>query len=325
MSSCLIAFVLLAAPLAAQGTAHYIMTEDGMRLAADVHLPRDLETGVQVPALLELTRYWRSSERPSDGVANPGLRAVERRFLEEGYALVKVDVRGTGASFGTRDAEYGPRDVRDVIAWVARQDWSDGNVGAYGTSYTGTTAELLTATGHPALKAVIPGWSDFDVYESPARPYGLFCAGMIEEWGRMVAAMDRCDASVMGSNVRRVDGDDDGALREAAVAEHAGNLDVGPSVRAAVFRDSPVGGGPPGRSYAKDDAAPLEPGVETEVRIALWPTSVQLAAGHRLRLAIAGADGGTFARVPAEGTPVLEIHHRRGAASFLELPVVRER
>ena len=78
----------------------------------------------------------------SGGTPIPGIVGLDRHFLEHGYALVKVDARGSGASFGTRSAEYGREEVLDaydVVEWVVSQEWSDGTVGAYGTSYTGTT------------------------------------------------------------------------------------------------------------------------------------------------------------------------------------------
>jgi len=158
-------------------SSFYVSARDGTRLAVDVALPGDREPEARLPTLIELTRYWRASENPATGEPYPALDVWDQAFLAQGYAVVQVDVRGTGASFGTRDVEYGPQEVRDgwdIVEWIVNQPWSDGKVGAYGTSYTGTTAELLTATGHPAIKAVSPGWSDFDTWRSPARPYGLF-------------------------------------------------------------------------------------------------------------------------------------------------------
>jgi len=241
----LAALVLVAAP---QDLSVHVPAADGTRLAVDVHLPEDRGADGRVPALLELTRYWRGREDARTGARLSRLDGLDRTFLEHGYALVKVDVRGTGASFGTRPIEYGPqevRDGRDVVDWVVAQDWCDGNVGAYGTSYSGTTAELLAATEHPALKAVIPGWSDFDVYESPARPYGLYATQLIDTWGRMVGWMDDNVSGRLGGAVPRVDGDTDGALRTAAVAEHRANVDVGAAAGRGEFRDDPwVAGGP---------------------------------------------------------------------------------
>ena len=132
-------------------TSFYVATKDGTRLAVDVVLPGDRAPDAKLPTLIELTRYWRASENPTTGQPYPALDVWDRAFLSHGYAVVQVDVRGTGASFGTRDVEYGPQEVRDgwdIVEWIVGQPWSNGKVGAYGTSYTGTTAELLTATGH---------------------------------------------------------------------------------------------------------------------------------------------------------------------------------
>ena len=49
-----------------------------------------------------------------------------------GFALVVADARGTGASFGSRTMELGPREIADygeLIDWVAAQPWSNGRVG----------------------------------------------------------------------------------------------------------------------------------------------------------------------------------------------------
>ena len=236
----------LAVLIAAQAASVYVPAKDGTRLAVDVHLPDDVAVDSdeeQVPVLLELTRYWRSREAGGRPIVT--LSPLDRKLLEAGYALVKVDVRGSGASFGNRQMEYGRQEVRDgydIVDWVVAQPWCDGAVGAYGTSYTGTTAELLCATGHPAIRAVIPGWSDYDLYRSPARPYGV-PAIFIDEWGSFVAGLDGNGASAMGDHgvsVRRVDEDKDGALVAAARKEHASNFDVAAAVGAAEYRDDAV-------------------------------------------------------------------------------------
>ena len=225
-------------------SAHYIAAEDGTRLAADVYLPAE-DHEPPYPALLTLTRYRRGLEDHETGERINTLSGLDRHFLAHGYALVKVDARGSGASFGTRPVEYGRQEVldaHDVVEWVVSRQWSDGTVGAYGTSYTGTTAELLAAVNHPAVKAVIPGWSDFDAYPSPIRPYGLLARGFIETWGDLVGQMDDNDVEAIGAGVRRVDDDRDGSLLAAAVAEHAANPDVFQAVLATEYRDDVVGG-----------------------------------------------------------------------------------
>jgi uncharacterized protein len=58
-------------------------------------------------------------------------------YVEQGYAYVHMDVRGTGFSegqFGFMDrAEQ--QDLYDVIEWIAQQGWSNGKIGAIGQSY----------------------------------------------------------------------------------------------------------------------------------------------------------------------------------------------
>src|SRR5262249_34600536 len=51
-------------------------------------------------------------------------------------------------------------------------------------------------------------------------------------------------------------------------------------------------------------------------------TSVVIRRGHRIRVAIAGADSDTFARIPAQGTPVISVLRDQQHASFVELPVI---
>ena len=55
------------------------------------------------------------------------------------------------------------------------------------------------------------------------------------------------------------------------------------------------------RTFFREDAEPLAIGEVEEISFDLWPCSVYVPAGHRLRVAIAGADAGNFARYPKNG------------------------
>jgi putative CocE/NonD family hydrolase len=85
---------------------------------------------------------------------------------------------------------------------------------------------------------------------------------------------------------------------------------------------SPYG---PCHSYRSEDAAPMVPGVTQEIRLGLSPTSALVKAGHSLRIAVAGHDASTFARVPATGSPVLTVAHGPDYPSRIELPIVPRR
>lgn len=216
-------------------TSHYVPVQDSTLLALDVHLPADY-AGERLPTLMVFTRYWRSSVGKK-GKLNDPLGFLDKQFLENGYAIVMVDVRGTGASFGLRPGEYSPVEVMDasaILDWVVAQSWCDGNIGAYGASYTGTTAELLCATKHPAIKAVIPGWSDFDIYRSPVRPYGMLASGFIKKWGLYVRWLDRNRSLFLGESIRPVDDD----VLKDALKEHKDNPKIYKLTKRSPYRNS---------------------------------------------------------------------------------------
>jgi hypothetical protein len=53
----------------------------------------------------------------------------------------------------------------------------------------------------------------------------------------------------------------------------------------------------------------------------MYPTSVLLRKGYRIRVALAGADASFFERYAAEGTPKLTVYREAQRASSLNLPV----
>ncbi|MEO8450169.1 MAG: CocE/NonD family hydrolase [Gemmatimonadota bacterium] len=78
----------------------------------------------------------------------------------------------------------------------------------------------------------------------------------------------------------------------------------------------------PYHSFLRKDAEPLVPGNEAELRFGLIPTSVLFRKGHRIRVAIGGADKDTFARVPADGpAPVVTLERNSRYTSYIDLPV----
>ena len=177
-------------------SSFYITVRDGTRLAADLYLPDPLPSGGHLPTLLEQTRYWRSSEmrgplgwfQPRAGTTLSYDRRRKQWWTAQGFAYLAVDVRGTGASFGIHRYPWEPvtlDDAYDVLDWITRQPWSDGQAAGLGISYMGSTAELLLATGHPALKAVIPQFNHPDPFIDIAFPGGIYNQRFIKAWGEM--------------------------------------------------------------------------------------------------------------------------------------------
>jgi len=226
--------------------AVYVTMPDGVKLAADVILPKDPSAGAKLPAVLTQTRYWRAAEgRPPSG--------ADRFWINHGYAVVNTDVRGTGASFGRWPAPWSRdevRDMGDVVKWIVAQPWSNGKVVTIGTSYTANTAELTAVSNHAAVKAVIPRFSDFDLYKQLGMPGGLFNEFMAREWGAAIAAMDRNEKRGNPPiGVRPVDDDKDRKLLEAAVRDHQQNPSVYEASKEITYRDDK----PKGWNVSMDD------------------------------------------------------------------------
>jgi predicted acyl esterase len=120
-----------------------VAMRDGIRLATDLYFPPLL----QAPAVAVRTPYGRAR----DGYAGVFLSLARR-----GYVVVSQDCRGTGQSEPDRwdYYMYEPEDGFDLVDWVARQDWFDGFLGAFGASYDGQTQWPMSL--HPRMSTIVP-------------------------------------------------------------------------------------------------------------------------------------------------------------------------
>ena len=136
----------------------FIPMPDGIRLAATLWLPQNIG---QVPAILEYLPY-----RKREGTRGRD-HAMHGYLAGHGYACVRLDIRGTGDSEGLIDDEYTVQEQLDgvaAIAWLAAQDWCDGQVAMYGISWGGFNGLQIAARQPPALKTVITVGSTDDRY-----------------------------------------------------------------------------------------------------------------------------------------------------------------
>lgn len=76
----------------------------------------------------------------------------------------------------------------------------------------------------------------------------------------------------------------------------------------------------PAHSYLRSDAEPMAVGQSAEIAFSMFPTSVLFHKGHRIRLALAGADVSMFERLPANATPAWTVYREKRRASFFEVP-----
>ncbi len=156
----------------------YLTTRDGTKLAIDVRLPGGRGP---YPTLIEYAGY---------GYADPagaqsGISAVATLL---GFAVVDVNMRGTGCSGGAFDY-FEPLqglDGYDVIETVARQPWvMHHKVGMLGISYGGISQLFVAATRPPSLAAITP-LSVIDSTMTTLYPGGILNTGFALSW-----AMDR--------------------------------------------------------------------------------------------------------------------------------------
>jgi putative CocE/NonD family hydrolase len=134
---------------------------DGVRLAVTLYQPDGALETDRFPALLEVLPY-----RKDDGTVLDDAKRYAY-FARRGYVGARVDVRGTGASEGVADDQYCVQEGQDalaLIAWLARQPWSNGRVGMWGLSYGGFNSIQVAMLRPPALKAIVAVGATDDVY-----------------------------------------------------------------------------------------------------------------------------------------------------------------
>jgi len=107
-----------------------ITMPDGVQLAADLYVPavgasRTMAAG-PFPVLLEYLPYRKTESRSRN-------YSLYSYFVQRGYVVARVDIRGTGNSEGRliphEYSEIEHADGEVVIDWLSRQPWSNGNVG----------------------------------------------------------------------------------------------------------------------------------------------------------------------------------------------------
>src|SRR5258708_8284092 len=117
---------------------------DGVRIAVELCLPQPIPAD-GLTAAMRCTRYWRRSVGAPELIAN--MQDDELRRAEAvGFALVLVDARGSGASFGTWAQPWSRAEVEDygeAVDCIDRQPWSNCSAVAYGPPLHGTPPHPL--------------------------------------------------------------------------------------------------------------------------------------------------------------------------------------
>ncbi len=157
---------------------------DGARLAARAWLPVDAERR-PVPAIVEYIPYRkRDGTAWRDGIMQPYIAG-------HGYAVLRIDLRGTGESHGLLRDEYTRQEHDDgmaALAWVAAQAWCTGRIGMVGVSWGGFNALQIAARQPPALAAIITICASDDRYADDAHYMGGCVLTENAVWGVAILA-----------------------------------------------------------------------------------------------------------------------------------------
>ena len=157
----------------------WIPMRDGVRLAARFWIPEGADAH-PVPVVWEYLPYrlWDDLRWRDDKTAE--------NLAPYGVAFVRVDIRGTGNSEGVMVDEYDVPELTDgvqVIAWLAKQPWSNGSVGMRGISWGGINALQIAAMRPPELKAIMPMGCVVDRYTDDAHYMGGAYGEQNMGWG----------------------------------------------------------------------------------------------------------------------------------------------
>ena len=148
-----------------------IRMSDGVELSADIFRPK---ADGKFPAIVSYHPYDQAAQtgpifpksialvprlHPDQEKGNGSLEAGDPNFyVRRGYVHAIVNIRGTGLSDGLYHFPAPPeaQDGHEVIEWIARQPWCDGNVGMIGISAFGGAQFHAAVQQPPHLRAIFP-------------------------------------------------------------------------------------------------------------------------------------------------------------------------
>jgi putative CocE/NonD family hydrolase len=215
--------------------SQYIPVRDGTLLAADIYRPtkNDRIEDKPLPLIWTHERYHRARLHKGKlvTVVDAGRMLT---LLKNGYIIAAVDIRGSGASFGSQNIPFSrveAQDAYDITEWFAAQSWCDKNIGMFGGSYNGTAQLFAAGTAPPHLKAIVPQAALIDIY-SFLYPGGILRMDFCQKWGEFMHLLDNVIPPP------GVDGAASQELLQKALEEHKMNRNIGKVISSLPFRNS---------------------------------------------------------------------------------------
>jgi predicted acyl esterase len=150
-----------------------IRMRDGVHIAAALWRPPGVD---RAPTLLAASPYrFDNDVVPAHPVFLWRETGPIEWYLEQGYAFVHMDVRGSGRSEG--DYRYmcpeEQADLAEVIEWIAAQRWSNGRVGGIGQSYYARMQWFMAIRNPRGLACIAPYDGNVDTYRASAYTGGI--------------------------------------------------------------------------------------------------------------------------------------------------------
>jgi len=131
-----------------------IPLKDGTEIAITVWQPDGPGT-MRLPAILDVIAYGKGT------MTYLGDERIYGYLAGHGYVCVRADIRGNGESTGSMQTFMDApewTDTAEMIGWIARQPWCDGNVGMLGYSWGAISAYYTAIHEKPReLKAIAIG------------------------------------------------------------------------------------------------------------------------------------------------------------------------
>ncbi len=143
----------------------FVTSRDGVKLAVDIYRP---DAPGKFPGLLSMSPYGKKAQ-VFDTPPQPFGKSIFEASVESGdpnfyatrgYVYVIADHRGTGDSEGEYEgvmSHHEGEDGADIVEWMARQPWCDGNIGAAGICYFANTQLQVAAAQPPPRTGIAPG------------------------------------------------------------------------------------------------------------------------------------------------------------------------
>lgn len=208
----------------------YVPMRDSVRLAIDIYRPDAQGT---FPALLAMSPYGKEIQRlPIPPQAQGGplwegcAEAGDMEYIvPRGYVHVVADIRGTGYSEGEHIgflSKQEAMDGYDLVEWIAKQPWCNGNVGLMGMSYFGGIQPWIAIEQPPHLKAIFPVGAWTDTYRHFMYHGGIVCTFFYGLWDGRGGDAGYAMKNVSSAMSKKLNNED----YQARLQETAGKPDI---------------------------------------------------------------------------------------------------